>query len=58
MLTQDIILNKMQENMLENTRQIINFKNLVNRTTDEHHKITKDFEDEKEKTKKSNSPRN
>lgn len=31
----------MQENMLENTRQIINFKNLVNQTTDEHHKISK-----------------
>jgi hypothetical protein len=54
-LNQDIIVNKMQENMLENTRQIINFKNLVNQTTDEHHKLTKDFEEEKERNKKSNS---
>jgi hypothetical protein len=31
----------MQENMLENTRQIISFKNLVNQITDEHTRIIK-----------------
>ena len=50
---QDIILNKMQENMLENTRQIIHFKNLVNQTTEQHQKMTKELEDDKEKTRKS-----
>lgn len=41
--------------MLDNTHHIINIKNLVNQTTDEHHKLAKEFEDEKERTKKSNS---
>jgi hypothetical protein len=31
----------MQENMLENTRQIINYKNLVNQITEEHQKLSK-----------------
>ncbi len=39
--------------MLENTRQIMQFKNLINQTTDEHQKLSKDFEDEKDKNKKS-----
>lgn len=33
--------------MLENTRQIINFKNMVNQITEEHQKLSKEFEDEK-----------
>ncbi len=35
----------MQENMLENTRQIINYKNLVNQITEEHQKLSKEFDD-------------
>ena len=42
--TQDIIINKMQENMLENTRQIINYKNQVNQITEEHQKLSKEFD--------------
>ena len=37
----------MQENMLENTRQIMTFKNQLNQITEEHQKLTKDFEEEK-----------
>ena len=38
--------------MLENTRQIIATKNQLKQTTDHHHKLTKDFEDHKDKALK------
>jgi hypothetical protein len=34
-------MNKMQENMLDNTQQIIKYKNLINHITDEHQKLSK-----------------
>jgi hypothetical protein len=43
----------MQENMLENTQQIINFKNKLNQVTEEHQKLTREFDDEKERFRKS-----
>ena len=42
--------------MLENTRQIIATKNQLKHTTDHHHKLTKDFEDHKDKALKGTPP--
>lgn len=50
---QQLIVNRMREKMRENTRQIISFKNLVGQITEEHLKTGREFEDEKEKFRKS-----
>jgi hypothetical protein len=39
--------------MLENTRRIINYKNMINQITEDQQKNYKEFDEEKEKTKKS-----